>query len=129
MAGHLSVSVPTAGFNSTRQIVRSAALALSVAIPVAFVAYANHVRHRAGQGWTVKLPGDGAGALLVRDEMVFNGRAGTPPSAAAVLVKGYLRTEACGLRCACGRCVVASCCTMRKAASSPTSSTTPGSRS
>jgi hypothetical protein len=50
-------------------------------------------RHRAGQGWTVKLPGDGAGALLVRDEIVFKGRAGTPPSAAAELVKGYLRTE------------------------------------
>jgi hypothetical protein len=30
--------------HNTRQIVRSAALALSVAIPVAFVAYANHVR-------------------------------------------------------------------------------------
>ena len=53
-------------------------------------------RHRAGQGWTVKLPGDGAGALLVRDEIVFKGRAGTPPSAAADLVTGYLRLE--GLR-------------------------------
>ena len=37
--------------HSTRQIVRSAALALSVAIPVAFVAYANHVRHSTGLTW------------------------------------------------------------------------------
>ena len=37
--------------HNTRQIVRSAALALSVAIPVAFVAYANHVRHSTGLTW------------------------------------------------------------------------------
>jgi hypothetical protein len=39
-------------------------------------------RHRAGQGWTVKLPGDAAGVLLVRDEVVFKGKAGTAPAAA-----------------------------------------------
>ena len=50
-------------------------------------------RHRAGQGWTVKLPSDDAGALLVRDEIVFKSRAGTPPAAAADLVRGYLRRE------------------------------------
>jgi hypothetical protein len=34
-----------------RQIVRSIALALSVAIPIAFVAYANHVRQDTGINW------------------------------------------------------------------------------
>ena len=37
--------------HNTRQIVRSAALALSVAIPIAFVVYANHVRHSTGLNW------------------------------------------------------------------------------
>ena len=48
-------------------------------------------RYREGQGWTVKLPGGDAGGLLVRDEIVFEGRAGTPPAAAVDLVRGYLR--------------------------------------
>ena len=51
-------------------------------------------RHRGGQGWTLKLQSAGAGALLVRDEVVFKGRSGTPPVAAANLVKGYMRHEA-----------------------------------
>ena len=50
-------------------------------------------RHRAGQGWTVKLPSDANGQVLVRDEIVFKGRAGTPPPAAVELVRGYLRCE------------------------------------
>ena len=51
-------------------------------------------RHRGGMGWTVKLRTAGAGALLVRDEVVFKGRSGTPPVAAANLVTGYMRHEA-----------------------------------
>ena len=50
-------------------------------------------RHRAGQGWTVKLPSDGSGELLVRDEIVFKGRGGAPPAAAVDLVRGYLRDK------------------------------------
>jgi hypothetical protein len=34
-----------------RQVVRSSALALSVVVPVAFVAYANHVRQDTGISW------------------------------------------------------------------------------
>lgn len=48
-------------------------------------------RHRAGQGWTVKLPGDSSGALLVRDEITYEGDAETPPPPALDLVKGYVR--------------------------------------
>ena len=48
-------------------------------------------RYRAGQGWTVKLPGEDSGALLVRDEVVFQGSPRTPPPEAVDLVKGYLR--------------------------------------
>ena len=32
-------------------------------------------RYRAGEGWTVKLPTEGSGPLLVRDELVFEGGA------------------------------------------------------
>jgi CHAD domain-containing protein len=48
-------------------------------------------RYRAGQGWTVKLPGEGSGALLIRDEVVFEGSPATPPRGAVDLVKGYVR--------------------------------------
>ena len=39
----------------------------------------------------MKLRGDDDGVLLVRDELVFKGRSGTPPPEAAELVRGYLR--------------------------------------
>lgn len=48
-------------------------------------------RFRAGQGWTVKLPSEDSGALLVRDELVFQGSPQRPPPAAVDLVTGYLR--------------------------------------
>lgn len=48
-------------------------------------------RHRAGQGWTVKLPGEESGALLVCDEIVFKGGLRQPPQEAVDLVTGYLR--------------------------------------
>ena len=48
-------------------------------------------RYREGQGWTVKLPSEGTGMLLVRDEIVFDASSGAPPPAAVDLVRGYLR--------------------------------------
>lgn len=48
-------------------------------------------RYRAGEGWTVKLPGEDSGALLVRDEVVFEGSPTTPPRGSVELVQGYLR--------------------------------------
>jgi CHAD domain-containing protein len=48
-------------------------------------------RHRAGEGWTVKLPSGGSGPLLVRDECEFPGETATPPPEAVDLVRGYLR--------------------------------------
>ena len=55
-ASTTNAAIAVAGKNqdrghNTRQIVRSAALEFSVAIPVAFVAYANHVRHSTGLTW------------------------------------------------------------------------------
>ena len=41
--------------HNTRQILRGAALALSVAIPVAFVVYANDVRQSTGLNWVAAL--------------------------------------------------------------------------
>ena len=38
-----------------RQILRTIALFLSVAIPIGFVAYADHVRHSTGINWVVAL--------------------------------------------------------------------------
>jgi hypothetical protein len=53
-------------------------------------------RYRAGEGWTVTLPGDDSGALLVRDEVVFDGSPTTPPPGAIDLVQGYLRRAELG---------------------------------
>jgi CHAD domain-containing protein len=54
------------------------------------------LRHRAGEGWTLKLPaataaGSQQGALLERDELVFQGGAKKPPQAAVDIVRAYVR--------------------------------------
>src|SRR6202171_1718519 len=56
------------------------------------------LRHRAGEGWTLKLPpikpsGDAAKAtgLLERDELTFQGGAKKPPAAAVDVVRAYVR--------------------------------------
>jgi CHAD domain-containing protein len=54
------------------------------------------LRHRSGQGWTLKLPATGAGALLEREEIEFAGddpRLG-PPERVLRLVAAYVRTSA-----------------------------------
>ena len=38
------------------------------------------LRHRSGEGWTVKLSGEARGPLLVREERVFQAPANRPPS-------------------------------------------------
>jgi CHAD domain-containing protein len=54
------------------------------------------LRHRAGEGWTLKLPpapssrGETAG-LLERDELTFEGGSKKPPQAAVDLVRAYVR--------------------------------------
>jgi CHAD domain-containing protein len=50
------------------------------------------LRHRQGQGWTVKLPGKDEGSMLVRAEHVFPGEDPRRlPMAAADLLQGYVR--------------------------------------
>src|SRR6202790_922618 len=54
------------------------------------------LRHRAGEGGTLKLPpapaaGSPQGALLERDELVFQGGAKKPPQAAVDIVRAYVR--------------------------------------
>ena len=57
------------------------------------------LRHRAGEGWTLKLPpthspADGQGAsLLERDELTFQGGAKKPPPAAIAVVRAYVRSD------------------------------------
>ncbi len=51
------------------------------------------LRHREGEGWTVKLPPTHAGTLLVRGEHRFEGDARHVPQAAADLLRAYVRTE------------------------------------
>src|SRR5713226_941994 len=62
------------------------------------------LRHRAGEGWTLKLPpspqrGEGSGEgreqarLLERDEITFQGGPKKPPAAALALVRAYMRTS------------------------------------
>jgi len=49
------------------------------------------LRHRGGEGWTVKLPPTMAGVLLVRGEHVFPGEANRVPAAAADLLAAFVR--------------------------------------
>jgi CHAD domain-containing protein len=49
------------------------------------------LRHRGGEGWTMKLPEGSNGPVLNRDEVTFEGPGRRPPEAAAALVQAYLR--------------------------------------
>jgi CHAD domain-containing protein len=58
------------------------------------VRWGSSLRHRQGEGWTVKLPSSGNGAQLVRTEANFEGAdARKLPTAAADLVRAYVRGE------------------------------------
>jgi CHAD domain-containing protein len=50
------------------------------------------LRHRPGEGWTVKLPAERDAPFLVRPEIVFEGNGGAPPEAAVELVRGFVRS-------------------------------------
>ena len=57
------------------------------------------LRHRRGEGWTLKLPpthastdGQAGAPLLERDELNFQGGATKPPPAAVAIVRAYVRT-------------------------------------
>jgi len=54
------------------------------------------LRHRAGEGWTLKLPpvraaGQPQGQLLERDEITFQGGPKKPPEGAVAIVRAYVR--------------------------------------
>jgi CHAD domain-containing protein len=54
------------------------------------------LRHRAGEGWTLKLPprapaANESAGLLQRDELTFDGGAKKPPDAAVAVVRAYVR--------------------------------------
>ncbi|HET9724280.1 MAG TPA: CHAD domain-containing protein [Actinomycetota bacterium] len=49
------------------------------------------LRHRAGEGWTLKLPRTSVGATVVRDELPFAGEARRLPDEASDLVAAYAR--------------------------------------
>jgi CHAD domain-containing protein len=51
------------------------------------------LRHREGQGWTLKLPARRDGDAMERDEIVELGPADTPPSRLVDLVTAFLRGE------------------------------------
>ena len=51
------------------------------------------LRHRPGEGWTVKLPAERDKPFLVRPEIVFEGNGDAPPAAAVELVRGFVRGE------------------------------------
>jgi CHAD domain-containing protein len=54
------------------------------------------LRHRQGEGWTLKLPSDDMGDLLVRTELTFEGDSRRPPPEAIELVRAYVRTATLG---------------------------------
>jgi CHAD domain-containing protein len=49
------------------------------------------LRHRPPEGWTVKLPTEGSGSILRRDERSFPGSPRRPPADAMDLLTAYLR--------------------------------------
>jgi len=49
------------------------------------------LRHRPGEGWTVKLPAERAAPFLVRPEIVFEGDGDSPPTSAVELVRAFVR--------------------------------------
>ena len=49
------------------------------------------LRHRAGEGWTVKLPAVESGSAIVRDERAFPGEGSRPPHEAVDLLRAYVR--------------------------------------
>jgi CHAD domain-containing protein len=51
------------------------------------------LRHRPGEGWTVKLPDDQQGVVLVRAEHVFPGDGRKPPAEAVDLVRAFVRSS------------------------------------
>ncbi len=51
------------------------------------------LRHRPGEGWTVKLPAERDAPFLVRPEVVFEGNGEHPPEPAVDLVTGFVRGE------------------------------------
>jgi CHAD domain-containing protein len=51
------------------------------------------LRHRPGEGWTVKLPAERDAPFLVRPEIVFEGPGDSPPPGAVELVRAFVRTE------------------------------------
>ena len=51
------------------------------------------LRHRPGEGWTVKLPAERSAPYLVRPEIVFDGNGERPPAAALELVRSFIRHE------------------------------------
>lgn len=50
------------------------------------------LRHRGGQGWTLKLPGTTEGVLLSRPELTFPGQPRAVPAAAQRVLRAYVRT-------------------------------------
>ena len=49
------------------------------------------LRHRPGEGWTVKLPAERDAPFLVRPEIVFDGNGDSPPESAVELVRAFVR--------------------------------------
>jgi CHAD domain-containing protein len=53
--------------------------------------WSSSLRHRSGEGWTVKLPAEAEGAMVVRGEHTFPGDGRRPPAAALDLVRAFVR--------------------------------------
>lgn len=54
------------------------------------------LRHRQGEGWTLKLPSEETGDQLVRTELTLEGTSRRPPAEVTELVRAYVRTAPLG---------------------------------
>ena len=83
---------PDDGFKSEPQTARRLRTTYYDTADLRLARWGASLRHRPGEGWTVKLPEGQEGALLVRAEHTFPGDGRRPPAEALALVRPFVRT-------------------------------------
>jgi len=83
---------PDDGFKAAPQTARRLRTTYYDTADLRLARWGASLRHRPGEGWTVKLPEGQEGALLVRAEHTFPGDGRRPPAEALALVRPFVRT-------------------------------------
>jgi CHAD domain-containing protein len=83
---------PDDGFKAAPQTARRLRTTYYDTADLRLARWGASLRHRPGEGWTVKLPEGQEGALLVRAEHTFPGDGRRPPAEALALIRPFVRT-------------------------------------